>query len=334
MGKSRKRRSVVWSYFKTTESQSVQCLLCSDYLLKRVQSSTSTMLNHLRIKHPVEFCLEASGPGVESTTIPGLNPDGNTDEDICAVVIKDCDSDSIQTLNEATIMGVMHPTQGDPGGELMHAQTCDDPPTGRVRPKRSLIWKYFERLEGLSASRCHICMKDIQCGDNGGTSNLRRHVLKRHPHVFSELLANGQPSPHSNSSQDIQDNGKMDEACSPAKKIKAPALLKVPVNADEERIMFRKEMELIDALRRTQREEARTLEHQRELLEKLRSAGLREAAAERKEIELLRIAQQVEAEDLKRQREELQREKSELRRQQEELQLDREQLLSFKAHQT
>uniref|UniRef100_A0A8C5I4M6 Uncharacterized LOC114480107 n=1 Tax=Gouania willdenowi TaxID=441366 RepID=A0A8C5I4M6_GOUWI len=328
-GISMLRRSVVWSYFKTTESQSVQCLLCSDYLLKRVQSSTSTMLNHLRIKHPVEFCLEASGPGVESTTIPGLNPDGNTDEDICA----------------ATIMGVMHPTQGDPGGELMHAQTCDDPPTGRVRPKRSLIWKYFERLEGLSASRCHICMKDIQCGDNGGTSNLRRHVLKRHPHVFSELLANGQPSPHSNSSQDIQDNGKMDEACSPAKKIKAPGKHKgfspdrkhfadVPVNADEERIMFRKEMELIDALRRTQREEARTLEHQRELLEKLRSAGLREAAAERKEIELLRIAQQVEAEDLKRQREELQREKSELRRQQEELQLDREQLLSFKAHQT
>lgn len=88
----------------------------------------------------------------------------------------------------------------------------------------------------------------------------------------------------------------------------------------QQKRMFKKERELIQALRRTQKEEARALEHQRELLEKLRAANAREAAADREEIESLRKAQQEEAKELNAQREELQREKAELQKKWEELQ--------------
>lgn len=66
---------------------------------------------------------------------------------------------------------------------------------------------------------------------------------------------------------------------------------------------------MIESLRSMQREEARALEQQRELLKKLHAANAREAA-ERGQTESLR-SHLEEAKDLSRQKEELQKEKAE-----------------------
>lgn len=89
------------------------------------------------------------------------------------------------------------------------------------------------------------------------------------------------------------------------------------------------EQQLIESLRRAQREEAQALEHQREQLEKLRAVSAREAAAEREQIELLRKTQQEEAKYLSRQKEELQKEKAKVQEKWEELQQEREKLALF-----
>lgn len=101
------------------------------------------------------------------------------------------------------------------------------------------------------------------------------------------------------------------------------------VSYEGEKRLFRRERELLESLRRMQREEARALEHQREQLEKQRAANAREAAAERGQIESLRKAQLEEAKDLSRLKEELQKEKAELQEKWEELQQEREKLLLF-----
>uniref|UniRef100_A0A671U9P1 BED-type domain-containing protein n=1 Tax=Sparus aurata TaxID=8175 RepID=A0A671U9P1_SPAAU len=48
-----KKRSVVWDFFETVDSGTVHCLLCSDYMIRYEQGSTTNMLRHLRAKHPV-----------------------------------------------------------------------------------------------------------------------------------------------------------------------------------------------------------------------------------------------------------------------------------------
>lgn len=61
-----RRRSVVWGFFKAVDSDSVQCLLCKNYLGKGEQGTTTAMLRHLRVKHPTEVAIaeksDAHGP--------------------------------------------------------------------------------------------------------------------------------------------------------------------------------------------------------------------------------------------------------------------------------
>ena len=49
-----KKRSVVWDFFESVDSGTVHCLLCSDYMIRYEQGSTTNMLRHLRAKHPAE----------------------------------------------------------------------------------------------------------------------------------------------------------------------------------------------------------------------------------------------------------------------------------------
>uniref|UniRef100_A0A8C3GBM4 BED-type domain-containing protein n=2 Tax=Cyclopterus lumpus TaxID=8103 RepID=A0A8C3GBM4_CYCLU len=216
--------------------------------------------------------------------------------------------------------GILECAQGGPAEQMKREEGSDDHPVKRRRNKRSLIWRHYEQLESLAAARCCICMKKLQYFEGGSTSNLHRHMSKRHPEVFSQLAADGQqpPAPHSSQSSDA--NGRT-------------LMLPENVGETEKQRQFSaskgEERVLIEALRRAQRVEARNLEYQRELLEKLRAVNAREAAAEREQIESLRIAQLEEAKDLSRQREEVQKEKTALLKKWEELQQERERLGVF-----
>ncbi|XP_022061612.1 zinc finger BED domain-containing protein isoform X2 [Acanthochromis polyacanthus] len=331
MEETSRRRSVVWSFFKITDCESVQCLLCSSFLQKNMNGSTTSMLRHLRVKHPT---LVRNGQVSETTTSSDMQDmDVDEEQQFCSVevVLEDGDSDVTAPVNEADmtsadINGLLDVSQDGPAEQMTRSEADDDRPVLRTQHKRSLIWRYFELLDSLNAARCRICKKKLQYS-YGGTSNLRRHLSKRHPKVFSALVANGQQTPTLNPSQDSKTNGDTDETFRMTEQRRLPGALKVSGASEGERRVFRRERELIEALRRAQKEEARALEHQRELLERLRAADAREAAAEREKIESLRKAQQEEANELSRQREELQKEKAELHKKWEELQQEREGLL-------
>ena len=123
------------------------------------------------------------------------------------VSLDDGDSDTITTVNEAdinsAINGILEAAQGAPV-----EQRTDEEASGRClkrrRNTRSLIWRHFERLESLAAARCRICKKKIQCFDSS-TSNLHRHMSKRHPEA-SQLAAVVQNPPISKSSHGSNTN--------------------------------------------------------------------------------------------------------------------------------
>ncbi|KAG8001518.1 hypothetical protein GBF38_007211, partial [Nibea albiflora] len=298
---------------RRVDEESVQCLLC----LGRVkhgqgQGTTTNLLRHLRVKHP----------STEIKKIPGaVHEDMETEgEHFCSVevALEDGDAETHTTGNEgdinSAIDSILEAAQEGPAEQqIAHEEASDHRPVTRRQKKRSMIWRHFEVLDSLEAARCRICMKKLQCFEGGSTSNLHRHMSKRHPEMFSRLAEDGQNPPPCNSNA----NG---DTLKPSKTVRSTNIgaLKLPNASAGAKSAFRRERELIEALRRAQKEEARALEHQRELLEKLRAVNAREAAAEREKIESLRKAQLEEANDLSRQREELQREKEELQKKMEE----------------
>ncbi|XP_043993953.1 zinc finger BED domain-containing protein isoform X1 [Gambusia affinis] len=208
--------------------------------------------------------------------------------------------------------------------QLEAGESSSERPQTKDR-RRSVIWRHFERLESSEAAQCRICMRKLQCYDSGCTGNLHRHLSKRHPKVFSELGSNSlkQLSPDSNGHGGTTESPLIKHELSVRSSFPS-AGLKISRQPEVEVRVFERELELIEALRRTQREEAQALQQQRELLERLQTVGAREAAADRETIESLRKAQQEEADELIRQKEELEKEKAELRKKWEELYQEKE----------
>ncbi|XP_042352147.1 zinc finger BED domain-containing protein [Plectropomus leopardus] len=328
-----RKRSVVWGFFKAVDSESAQCLLCGDYLVKSGSGTTTNLLRHLRVKHPTAVVRKSKGRLTETTPINGHEDMEAGSERFCSVevALEEGDAETLTTENEAginsAINSILEAAHGGPAEEITHGKSSVDHPVTRRWTKRSLIWRHYERLDSLAAARCRICMKKLQCFEGGSTSNLHRHMSKRHPEMFSQLFVDGRHPPTPHASQGSSANG--DTSTPPESAGATEKQRQFSGLCEGERRMFRRERELIEALRSAQREEARALEHQRELLDKLRTVNAREAAAEREQIESLRKAQLEEAKDLSRQREELQKEKAELQRKREELRQEREELVLF-----
>ncbi|XP_040893975.1 zinc finger BED domain-containing protein isoform X2 [Toxotes jaculatrix] len=356
MRRSRHKRSLIWRHYEHLDSlNAARCRICMKKLQCFEGGSTSNLHRHMSKRHPEVFSrLVTDGlnppPSSQGSNAHGdksTSPEtaGATEQRrfTVEVALEDGDSDIHTTMNESDISsginGILEAAQGDPAEQeqVTHGEASDGRPMRRNRHKRSLIWRHYERLDSLNAARCRICMKKLQCFEGSGTSNLRRHMSKRHPEVFSRLVANGlNPPPSSQGSNAHGDKSTSPETAGATEQRRFTGALKGSRACEGERRVLRRERELIEALRRTQKEEARALEQQRELLEKLQAAGAREAAAERETIESLRKAQEEEAKELSRQREELQKEKAELQKKTaelqkkwEELQQEREEHLLF-----
>ncbi|XP_061737457.1 uncharacterized protein LOC133539480 [Nerophis ophidion] len=305
------RRSMIWRHFEHLESlDACQCLICNKKIKCSSESSTSNLHRHMSKRHP----------HVNLRTGEVMNqPTSNTSSDInlkhrrktfpsklindVAVSVdmemEETDSNIIAVNDpdiDSALNGILEAAQGDKTDEVVQNPL----PSKTKSQRRSMIWRHFERLESLDACQCLICNKKIKWSGEGSTSNLHRHLSKRHPHVN---LRTGKVmnQPTSNTSSDIKD-------------VTVSDVLQVSQATAGERSAFKRELELIEALRSAQREEAQALEHQRELVEKLRAINAREAALEKEQIEFLRRAQQEEAQKLNRQREELEVEKAALQR--------------------
>lgn len=327
VSRRRGKRSLIWRHFDFLESSSAaQCHICMKKLQCSEGGSTSNLHRHMSKRHPGVFSqvlgpqpsFSTQGSNTEDTSTPPETVGPKEKRDFTDVSMEDGDSDSLNAGIDADINsaidGILEAAQG-PAEQTTHSESRCDPPITRGRSRRSLIWRHFERLENLDAAQCRICLKKLQCFEGGTTSNLHRHMSKRHPGEFSQLWTDGK----------IQSvNG---DTPAPPVTVKAvtkrqcSGMLKFSRASEGQMRVFRRERELIEALRRVQREEAHALEQQRELIEKLRAVNAREAAAEKEQIESLRKAQMEEAKDLCRQKEELQKEKAEFQKKWEEFQL-------------
>ncbi|XP_034052778.1 uncharacterized protein LOC117533254 isoform X1 [Gymnodraco acuticeps] len=326
IGVKRSKRSLIWKYYDETDSSSsARCCIC-----RKLQSfeggSTGNLHRHISKRHPEVYSQlladrQQSSPASEGTSTQPKTA-GVTEKRRKLFVDSDLDlaTDESDKLEEA---GINSPCEIYLDEDGVGHIVSDDRPVQVTRNKRSLIWRHFEHLDSLNAARCHICMKKIQCSDGRSTSNLHRHLSKRHPAVFTQLLEDGKQKSRPNSSR----GSNVTRATSTLSATHCSGALEDSRASEGEKQMFKREQELIEALRRAQRQEARALEDQRELLEMLRVGNAREAAAEREEIESLRKAQLEEAKYLSKQREELKSEKQELQIQREELQQEREKLV-------
>ncbi|XP_070760060.1 uncharacterized protein [Enoplosus armatus] len=351
--RTRSTRSLIWNHYERLDSLgAARCRICMKKLQCFESGSTSNLHRHMSKRHPEVFSqLVASkqnpppsgssqGSNANGDTATPPQTVGATEKRLLSVevALEDEYFDTMNTGNEAEINSAINGIQkaAGPAEQITHEEVSDDCLVKRTRSTRSLIWNHYERLDSLGAARCRICMKKLQCFESGSTSNLHRHMSKRHPEVFSQLVAGKQNPPPSGSSQGSNANG---DTSTPPQTVGATekrllsGLMSISRASVGERHVLRREQQMIEALRRAQREEARALEYQRELLEKLRAANAREAAAEREQIESLRKAQLKEAKNVNIQKQELQKEKTELQKKWEELEQERKDLLLFSRQQ-
>lgn len=102
-------------------------------------------------------------------------------------------------INSA-INGILETLQKGSAAQAAPAGEGEEQSAKKTR-RRSLMWQHFKRLEGQNMAQCQICMKTLQCFESGCTSNLHRHMSKRHPLVFSKTPSSQRqhPTPNSNS---------------------------------------------------------------------------------------------------------------------------------------
>ncbi|XP_077374715.1 uncharacterized protein LOC144017241 [Festucalex cinctus] len=285
------RRNRIWKHFAPLGSlNAAQCLICKKKIMCS-EGKSNNLYRHMAKTHPQ------------------VNPRS---------------SETVNEVHNSELNRIQGADQGEPAGAVQAEAMVENVLSSSSKcQRRSSIWKHFETSGSSNVAQCLICKKRIRCPE-GKTSNLHRHMSKSHPHAYQRP---GKPAKiktlsHSSSVHqestcpvEVMDEEEIADVAQFSKGTKA------------ERRIFRRERELIEALRRTQREEAKALEHQRTLVESLRAINAREVAMEKEQIESLRRAQQEEAKDLMRQREELEAERAEQKKRWEELEQEKKQLL-------
>uniref|UniRef100_A0A8C8EY05 BED-type domain-containing protein n=1 Tax=Oncorhynchus tshawytscha TaxID=74940 RepID=A0A8C8EY05_ONCTS len=301
-----RKRSVVWSFFRAVDEKKVTCLLCLETVLHC--GHTTNMLRHLRSKHLNEYSSAAASKDRRSVAADDnsqpmmMNSEDYCDEQAASV----SDADIASAINGILKAAEDHAVVRDTGAVIVSQVSAGATPSGR---KWSSVWTHYERLGEQNRALCLICNEKIQ--HQSSTSNLLRHLSKRHPEAFARL-----------------------EGHIKKQKTKPELLISCCLSyafdvmgaCEGEVRVLERERELTEALRRAQQQEARALEQQRELLGTLRRANTREASAEKVALETLRRSQEQEARSLQREREDLQRERVELQMEKERMQREREEL--------
>lgn len=98
------------------------------------------------------------------------------------VTVEDGISGSLSTANVAETNSAVNGIQETAQGLQVPAEDNRRSKDRAIGRKRSWIWRHFSLLDGLAAVRCRICSRKLQ--GNGGTSNLNRHLSKKHPLLF------------------------------------------------------------------------------------------------------------------------------------------------------
>uniref|UniRef100_A0A8C7UY00 SIN3-HDAC complex associated factor, like n=1 Tax=Oncorhynchus mykiss TaxID=8022 RepID=A0A8C7UY00_ONCMY len=309
-----RKRSVVWSFFRAVDEKKVTCLLCLETVLHC--GHTTNMLRHLRSKHLNEYSSAAASKDRRSVAADDnsqpmmINSEDYCDEQAASV----SDADIASAINGILKAAEDHAVVRDSGAGIVGQGSAGATPSGR---KWSSVWTHYERLEEQNRALCLICNEKIQ--HQSSTSNLLRHLSKRHPDAFARLECHIKKQ--KTSALDF-----MLSFLSPLSFSHSVDAFDMMGACEGEVRVLERERELTEALRSAQQQEARALEQQRELLETLRRANTRETSAEKEALETLRRSQEQEARSLQKEREDLQRERVELQMEKERMQREREEL--------
>ncbi|KAJ8417912.1 hypothetical protein AAFF_G00227550 [Aldrovandia affinis] len=328
--KKNKKRSAVWRYYQDgLDPHKVLCLVCSENI--NYPQNTSNLLRHLRKKHPGEYAdiegkvKERSGEGTRamvSRSLAEQTPHNGVAESNPVIQVCITGESEEQEHNEDTGMAI--------------ADIADEAYALSVIPnkRRSAVWSYYQRGEDSNRVLCLLCSENIQYRQN--TSNLLRHLRKRHPDKYTD----GESKAKKVGSEDamgavVYHNFNRPTLINKSGSTNArmhPDMLEVFTveqagqmrrTLEQETRALERERELTEQLRRAQQQEARALEQQRELTEQLRRAQeeemrrvrqleTRALEQERQAVEQLRKAQEQESRAIEREREVLEQLRREL----------------------
>ncbi|XP_036399903.1 zinc finger BED domain-containing protein isoform X2 [Megalops cyprinoides] len=318
-----KKRSAVWRYYQDgIDPNKVLCLVCSESI--NYPQNTSNLLRHLRKKHPSEYAdiedkvRERSDDGGRRhcAAEPGLRN---------GVAKNNPEAGGEPSEQERLVR------KEDTGAVVCDVTEEANSLSATPIKKRSPVWQYYQ--DGTDASRalCLVCSENIHYRQN--TSNLLRHLRKKHPSEYADIEGRTQRGGVEDAGADRPPTFKRpvppsacrssDRCSTDALEVAAEQSQQMRRTLEQETRALERERELTEQLRRAQQQEARALEQQRELTEQLRRAQeeemrrvreleTRALQQERQAVEQLRKAQEQESRAIEREREALEQLRREL----------------------
>ncbi|XP_041916990.1 zinc finger BED domain-containing protein isoform X4 [Alosa sapidissima] len=191
-----RKRSIVWSFFKEEDDKQVVCLIC----MRTIHhfGKTTNMLRHLRSEHPGEFSdfnFESIVTGLTAKT--ARNTKNNISNGLVEVAVmlgepeRAPQENGIEDMEvHGVIEGILCASAGqgpssDQNSELGNA---DEVTVTTHSRKRSAVWMHYQKVDDEKKALCMLCKEKIQ--HQSSTSNLLRHLRKKHPSNFSQLEMN------------------------------------------------------------------------------------------------------------------------------------------------
>ena len=173
--KSHKRTSVLWQYFTTKDNNTVMCNTCLAEIRTPVKhGSTSNLIRHLKNRHREMYDEFRNFKGIAR-----LEPD--------LEAVANQRGDGSFTFGEGgERKGEVDPDYAEGTSSPQNSKS----PKGMVKHRKtSVLWNYFSEKDG-STVICNTCNLEIRTARNhGSTSNLIRHLKKRHKEVYEDFRA-------------------------------------------------------------------------------------------------------------------------------------------------
>ncbi|XP_063390860.1 uncharacterized protein LOC134676403 [Cydia fagiglandana] len=194
-----RKTSVAWNYFTLVDDEKriAACNTCDSHMSFR--SSISNLMKHLKRKHGDIETAEAKFEDVKDSDSEGdeakVNPDAASDKLQCGPIqehfeitnaekkIATCSVCQVPLSYKSSVTVLLKHLRRKHNIDVGDVELSDDEDKKPDSPPpnlRSVIWPYFRITDpACKAARCLVCRKLLSY--NTGTSNLRKHLMRKHP---------------------------------------------------------------------------------------------------------------------------------------------------------
>ncbi|XP_005100965.1 zinc finger BED domain-containing protein 4 [Aplysia californica] len=171
---ARLNSSIVWQYFHREKpgDRAVKCRLCERVYTMAVGGTTSNLIKHIRGKH-----LDDPPPTIITSTEAEIDTSSDAQQ---TFIRPPSDLNSEVNTDSGQIEEI--------GRKLT---SCENPRNYKRKPKKftSVVWKHFVLpTPGSETCSCIHCgaVMSYSYEHRGSTTNMRRHVERKHPEQFLE----------------------------------------------------------------------------------------------------------------------------------------------------